>query len=176
VAVSGLLVRNAVMAMLLLVLIAGLTGFLGSRLPAGFVPEEDQGYMSLNVQLPAAASVQRTAAVCDQIDAVLKATPGVKDYTVVIGATTTNTALYFLTLDSWQERDPRGRTADAIMAELNRRLAELPDARAARSAPTTRARSSRARTRSAARTRPPRRPPWPISLGGRCSATRRCRP
>ncbi len=130
VAVSGLLVRKVVVAVLLLVLITGFAGFLGSRLPAGFVPEEDQGYMSLNVQLPAAASVQRTAAVCDQIDALLKATPGVQHYTVVIGATTTNSAIYFLTLDPWEERDPQGRTAEAIMLELNRRLAGLPDARA----------------------------------------------
>jgi HAE1 family hydrophobic/amphiphilic exporter-1 len=86
--------------------------------------------MSLNVQLPPAASVQRTAAICDQIDVILKATPGVKHHTVVIGAATTNSALYFLTLDPWDERDPKGRTAEAIIVELNRRLAEIPGAHA----------------------------------------------
>jgi HAE1 family hydrophobic/amphiphilic exporter-1 len=130
VATSALLVRKAVVTMLLLVVIAGLAGLLGRRLPAGFVPEEDQGYMSITVQLPAAASMQRTAAVSDQVDAILKTTSGVQHYTVVIGAATTNTAAYFLTLDPWHERDRQGRTADVIIAELNRRLAAIPGARA----------------------------------------------
>ena len=66
--------------------------------------------------------MQRTALVCDQIDAILKDTAGVKHYTVVIGATTTNSASYFLTLDLWDERDRRGRTADVIIADLNHRF------------------------------------------------------
>jgi len=130
VACSGALVHKAVVAMVVLALVAGLAGLLGVRLPAGFVPEEDQGYMSLGVQLPAAASMQRTAAVCNQIDAILKNTPGVRHFTVVIGASTTNTASYFLTLDPWEERDPKGLTAKAIIRDLNRRLARLADARA----------------------------------------------
>jgi multidrug efflux pump len=135
VATSGLLVKKAGLSLLLLVVIGGGAGLLAWRLPSGFVPEEDQGYMSINVQLPAAASVQRTAAVCDQIDALLKATDGVKHYTVVIGATTTNAAAYFLTLDPWDERDRKGRSADVIIAELNRRLAAIPGARAFASPP-----------------------------------------
>ena len=59
---------------------AVLAGLVGSRLPAGFIPQEDQGYMSVNVQLPASASMQRTGAVCNQIDAILKDTPGVQNY------------------------------------------------------------------------------------------------
>ncbi|HXJ80407.1 MAG TPA: efflux RND transporter permease subunit, partial [Candidatus Methylomirabilis sp.] len=130
VATSGLLIRKAVVTLLLLVVISSVAGLLGWRLPGGFVPEEDQGYMSINVQLPAAASLERTAAVCDQIDAVLKSTSGVQHYTVVIGAATTNTASYFLTLDPWEERDKKGRPADVIIAELNQRLAAIPAARA----------------------------------------------
>jgi HAE1 family hydrophobic/amphiphilic exporter-1 len=132
---SGVLVRKAVLAMVFLAVIALVAGVVGKRLPAGFVPEEDQGYMSLNVTLPPAASLQRTAAVCNQIDAMLKSTPGVSYYTVVIGATSTNTALYFLTLAPWDERDPKGLTADAIMRDLDQRLAALPDATAFTAAP-----------------------------------------
>ncbi len=95
VATSGLLIRKSIVTLLLLLVITGFAGLLGWRLPSGFVPEEDQGYMSINVQLPAAASVQRSSAVCDQIDALLQATSGIKHYTVVIGATTTNTASVF---------------------------------------------------------------------------------
>jgi HAE1 family hydrophobic/amphiphilic exporter-1 len=130
VATSAVLIRKAALSMLFLVIIAVLAGLVGTRLPAGFIPQEDQGYMSLNVQLPPAASMQRTAAVCDHIDAMLKDTPGIRNFTVVIGETTTNTAQYFLTLDDWDRRDPKGLTADAIMLSLNRRLSALPDAQA----------------------------------------------
>src|SRR5262245_21250646 len=112
---SGLLIRKAVLSMVLLAGIAVATGLVGQRLPAGFVPEEDQGYMSINVALPPAASIQRTAAICNQIDAILKSTEGVSYYTVVIGATSTNPAQHFLTLAPWKERDPKGVTADALM-------------------------------------------------------------
>jgi HAE1 family hydrophobic/amphiphilic exporter-1 len=121
-----------------MVLLAGITlfaGLIGQRLPAGFVPEEDQGYMSLNVALPPASSLQRTAAICDQIDAILKSTEGVNYYTVVIGATSTNTAQYFLTLAPWKERDEKGLTADVLMRTLNERLAGLPGATAFTVAP-----------------------------------------
>ena len=130
VSTSAFLIRKAALSMLFLVVIAVLAGLVGSRLPAGFIPQEDQGYMSLSVQLPPAASMQRTAAVCDQIDAMLKDTPGIKNFTVVIGDTTTNTAQYFLTLDDWDKRDPKGLTADAIILSLNKRLSALPDAQA----------------------------------------------
>jgi len=130
VTVSGALVRKSLVALVLLVVITGVAGWLGMALPGGFVPEEDQGYMSIGVQLPAASSVQRTAAICDQIDAILKTTSGVRHYTVVIGGSTTNTAQYFLTLDPWDERDKKGRSAHAIIAELNGKLAGIPGARA----------------------------------------------
>ena len=125
---SGLLIRKAALSMLLLLVIAIGAGYIGARLPAGFIPQEDQGYMSVTVQLPPAASMQRTAAVCDQIDAILKDTPGVKNFTVVIGDVTTNTAQYFLTLHDWRDRDAKGLTADSILRSLNRRLAAFPDA------------------------------------------------
>src|SRR5262245_13612887 len=77
VTVSGALARKSLIAIVLLAAITGAAGWLGLVLPAGFVPEEDQGYMSVSVQLPAAASVQRTAAICDKIDGILKTTSGI---------------------------------------------------------------------------------------------------
>ena len=100
------------------------------------MPDEDQGYLFLNLQLPLAASLQRTAAVNDKIDAILKETPGVKYYTGVAGfsllsfASTTYNAFYFITLEDWDERDKHGLTADVIMRDLNRRLAGFPEAQA----------------------------------------------
>jgi HAE1 family hydrophobic/amphiphilic exporter-1 len=122
--------------MVLLLVVAVLAGFLGSRLPGGFLPEEDQGYFYLNVQLPTAASIERTADVAKKIEGILKETPGVQTYDTIGGfsllsiASTTYNAFYFVTLKPWDERTPEGLTADVIMRRLNQRLAGLPEAQA----------------------------------------------
>ena len=135
------LIRKSGVSMLLLVGITVLAGVFGSRLPASFLPDEDQGYFYMNVQLPDAASLQRTDAVCKQIDALLKATPGVQTYNTIVGfsllsgVNTTYSAFYFVTLAPWEERDKEGRTASVIMRELNEKLAYLPEAQAFAFAP-----------------------------------------
>jgi HAE1 family hydrophobic/amphiphilic exporter-1 len=130
------LIRKAAVAMLLLAGIGVLAGLFGSRLPRSFLPDEDQGYFYMNVQLPDAASLQRTDAVCKQIEALLKETAGVQTYNTVVGysllsgVNTTYSAFYFVTLTPWHERDKEGRTAAVIMRELNQKLAYLPEAQA----------------------------------------------
>ena len=100
-----------------------------------FIPEEDQGYFFMNVQLPTAASLQRTDAVAKKIEAILKETPGVQTYNTVVGFSLsalqvlTYNAFYFVTLKPWDERGS-GLTAAAIMQNLNKRLAGLPEAQA----------------------------------------------
>jgi HAE1 family hydrophobic/amphiphilic exporter-1 len=132
----GRLIRKSAFSMLLLVAFALVAGLIGSRLPGGFVPDEDQGYFYLNVQLPLASSLQRTAAVNDKLDAILKETPGIKYYTGIAGfsllsfAFTSYNSFYFITLDDWAPRDRKGLTADAIIRDLNLRLAGVPDAQA----------------------------------------------
>ena len=111
--------------MVLLLVVAVLAGFLGSRLPGGFLPEEDQGYFYLNVQLPTAASLERTDDVAKKIEGILKETPGVEMYNTIVGfsllsiANTSYNAFYFVTLKPWDERTPEGLTADVIMRRLN---------------------------------------------------------
>jgi HAE1 family hydrophobic/amphiphilic exporter-1 len=130
----GHLIRKAAFSMLLLLGIAVVAGLIGSRLPGGFVPDEDQGYFYLNAQLPLAASLQRTAAVNDKLDAILKEQPGIKYYTGVAGfsllsiVNTTYNSFYFVTLEDWDARDKKGLTSEVIIRELNRKLAGLPDA------------------------------------------------
>jgi HAE1 family hydrophobic/amphiphilic exporter-1 len=132
----GHLIRKSAFSMILLAGFAVVTGLISSRLPGGFVPNEDQGYFFLNAQLPLAASLQRTAAVNDKLDAILKETPGVKYYTGVAGfsllsfVNTTYSSFYFVSLEGWAERDKKGLTVDVIMRDLNRRLAGFPDAQA----------------------------------------------
>ncbi|PYO07602.1 MAG: hypothetical protein DMD75_20360, partial [Candidatus Rokuibacteriota bacterium] len=82
---SRVLIRKAAFAILLLLGAAAVSGLIGIRLPGGFVPEEDQGYVYANVQLPMAASLDRTAAVNDKLDAIFKTQPGIKYYTGVAG-------------------------------------------------------------------------------------------
>src|SRR5499425_291497 len=133
---SRLLIRKAAFAILLLLAAAAVSGLIGIRLPGGFVPEEDQGYIYANVQLPLAASLDRTAAVNDKLDAIFKSQPGIKYYTGVAGfsllslVTTTYNSFYFITLQDWDERHKHGLTAETIIRQLNQKLAGVAEAQA----------------------------------------------
>src|SRR5256886_2445763 len=138
---SHFLIRKAAFAILLLLVVAAASGLIGIRLPGGFVPEEDHGYFYVNAQLPLAASLKRPAAVIDQLDHLLKDTPGVKYYTGVGGfsllsaVSTTYNGFYFVSLEPWDQRNEKGLTADVIIRDLNRRLAGVPAAQAFAFAP-----------------------------------------
>src|SRR5881628_1449742 len=133
---SRVLIRKTAFAILLLLGAAAVSGLIGIRLPGGFVPEEDQGYVYANVQLPLAASLDRTAAVNDKLDAIFKTQPGIKYYTGVAGfsllslVTTTYNSFYFITLDDWDARNKVGLTADVIIRQLNQKLAGVAEAQA----------------------------------------------
>ena len=71
-------IRKAVLSFALLLVIAIGAGFFGKRLPSGFLPEEDQGYVFLALQLPDASSLERTDQVCHKIEDFLSKTPGVQ--------------------------------------------------------------------------------------------------
>jgi hydrophobic/amphiphilic exporter-1 (mainly G- bacteria), HAE1 family len=137
----GHLIRKSALSMILLLVVGAFAGLIGSRLPGGFVPDEDQGYFFVNAQLPLAASLDRTAAVNDKLDAIFKTTPGIKYYTGVAGfsllslVTTTYNSFYFITLDDWDARNKKGLTADVIIRDLNRRLAGVAEAQAFAFAP-----------------------------------------
>jgi HAE1 family hydrophobic/amphiphilic exporter-1 len=132
---SDALLHKVVFSVLLLVVVALSAGFFGSRLPSGFLPEEDQGYFYMNVQLPTAASLQRTDNVAKKIEAILNETPGVQTYNTIVGfsllslANASYNAFYFVTLKPWHERGS-GLTAGEIIQRLNHRLAGLPGAQA----------------------------------------------
>jgi HAE1 family hydrophobic/amphiphilic exporter-1 len=129
-------IRKVGFSLVLLLVFAGLSGWFASRLPTSFLPQEDQGYFYLNVQLPIAASLQRTDEVCKQIEAILKDTPGVETFNTVVGfsmlsfSNTTYNAFSFVMLKPWGEREGHGLSADVVMRGLNQRLAKLPGAQA----------------------------------------------
>ncbi len=128
----GTFIRKAGMSLLFLALVAGLAGLLGGRLPGGFLPEEDQGYMYAGVQLPDASSLQRTSEVCRQIEEIMNNTPGIEYVTTVVGmnmlsgVTNTYSGFFFVTLKPWEERKKPEEKYEAIMASLNGKMSKLP--------------------------------------------------
>jgi len=108
-------------------------GFFGSRIPSSFLPDEDQGYLYINLQLPNAASLQRTDAVARKIEDVLAKTPGVEYTTSVIGFSllsfvrTSYNGFFFITLKPWDERKSRAEQFQEIKQRINRELSQIPE-------------------------------------------------
>ncbi|HEY2907761.1 MAG TPA: multidrug efflux RND transporter permease subunit [Vicinamibacterales bacterium] len=137
VTVSHGLVRKAFLGVALLIAFTAVAVLLGRRLPTSFVPEEDYGYFLLNVQLPSAASLERTDAVCKKIDQLLGKTEGIAAYNTIAGfsllsrVTASNYGFYFIGLKPWNERDRPELEARAIVNHLNGELRRLvPEATA----------------------------------------------
>ncbi len=105
----------------LVILVVGLVAF-SKILPGGFMPDEDMGYLYVNIQLPDAASVQRTDEVTKKVENILdqydqiKYVTSVSGYSIFSSSFATNGALIFITLHDWSERD---ETADEIIQRLN---------------------------------------------------------
>jgi hydrophobic/amphiphilic exporter-1 (mainly G- bacteria), HAE1 family len=133
VGVCRLLMRRGLFCMLLLVPILLATGWLGRKLPQSFVPSEDQGYFYANLQLPEAASLQRTSAACKKVEEILRNTPGVEYVTTIAGfsllsqVNTTYNGFFFVSLKSWDERTSRQEQVNAIMMRANQALSKIPD-------------------------------------------------
>jgi HAE1 family hydrophobic/amphiphilic exporter-1 len=129
---SGVLIRKSVLAMIALVAFGAAGLFFGSRVPSSFLPDEDQGYVYVNMQLPNAASLERTAAASRQVENVLANTPGVEYTTSVAGFSllsfvrTTYNAFYFVTLKPWGDRKTKAEQYQEIKARLNQQLTSLP--------------------------------------------------
>jgi hydrophobic/amphiphilic exporter-1 (mainly G- bacteria), HAE1 family len=134
ISVSRALIRKAAVGLALLAVFAILAGGLGRHLPTSFVPEEDYGYFLLNVQLPNAASLQRTDDVCRKVEAILSKTEGLNALNAIIGfslltrVTAPNNGFYFVGLKPWSERH-EGMDARSIVNRLNARFREeIPEA------------------------------------------------
>jgi HAE1 family hydrophobic/amphiphilic exporter-1 len=137
--VNRLLVRKLVIPLVLLGGVAALSATIGRGLPSGFIPDEDQGYAIIGVQLPDGASLQRTRAVMAQIDQILAHQPGVATYNGVAGfslftrTAAPYTGLAFIGLEPWDERP--GLASATILATLNKQFAAISDARVIAVAP-----------------------------------------
>ncbi|PYP84750.1 MAG: hydrophobe/amphiphile efflux-1 family RND transporter [Blastocatellia bacterium AA13] len=134
---SHALIRKSLVGILILVVFAGVDLFLGKRLPSSFLPEEDYGYLFLNCQLPAAASLERTDQALRKIEDILGRTEGVQFYNAVGGfslltrVSASYQGFFFVGLKPWDERGSDKLQARGIMETLNRALvAEVPEATA----------------------------------------------
>ena len=130
---SRMLIRKTFLSVLALVAFAVAAGWFGGKLPASFLPDEDQGYLYVALQLPNASSLQRTAEAAHKVEAVLAKTPGVQGYTSIIGfsllSTVYNTynAFFFVNLKPWSERHAPEEQYQAIKDHLARELKKIPD-------------------------------------------------
>ncbi|MBS1227921.1 MAG: transporter, hydrophobe/amphiphile efflux family [Proteobacteria bacterium] len=127
-------IRKSLLSLVFLIAVAGAAGFFGTTVPAGFLPDEDQGYVFAGVQLPDGASLQRTSEIAKQAEELIKSTPGVQYTTTVIGysmlsqVTNTYSAFFFITLKDWAERKAPDEQYGAIKAELTKRLGGISGA------------------------------------------------
>lgn len=128
------MVRRASIIMIAYVGLVALTGWSFTRLPTGFLPNEDQGYCFVNVQLPDAASRQRTDQVLAKIDKIFKSTPGVANwlsisgYSLLSGNNGSNLGLAVVIYEPWDARQTPETSQDAILAHLRTEFSEIEDA------------------------------------------------
>jgi hydrophobic/amphiphilic exporter-1 (mainly G- bacteria), HAE1 family len=109
-----------------------LAGWFGMKLPTSFLPDEDQGYVFVALQLPDASSLQRTSLTAKKVEDILLKTAGIAHVTSVIGynmvsgAQNTFSSFFWVTLKEWNERKTPEEQYDAIRAHVNGELRQLP--------------------------------------------------
>jgi HAE1 family hydrophobic/amphiphilic exporter-1 len=131
--VSGALLHKSGFALILLAgfAVAGL--WIGGRLPSSFVPDEDQGFFYLNVQLPNASSLERTEEVMAKIQKIASGIPGVEQVTTVSGFSllslvrTSYSGFGFISMKEWSDRKTRAEQFQEIKARMNAALSKLPE-------------------------------------------------
>jgi HAE1 family hydrophobic/amphiphilic exporter-1 len=134
VAAARWVVRHTLVTMAAFAGLVALTAWTFRSLPTGFLPVEDQGYVIVSIQLPDAASQERTRKVVDRVNGIIRRTPGVADWTVIggqnifDGTVASNAAACYVVFKDWEERtDPR-QSQDAILAHLRAEFRKIPGA------------------------------------------------
>jgi hydrophobic/amphiphilic exporter-1 (mainly G- bacteria), HAE1 family len=127
-------IRRSGMTLIVLLLFAAFAVAFGNKIPTSFLPDEDQGFFYINLQLPNAASLQRTDAICRKIEAILSQTAGVRYTTTVAGFSllsgvqSTYGGFFFVTLNPWEERTKLTESYQVLKGRLNLDLIQLPEA------------------------------------------------
>ncbi|HKN36245.1 MAG TPA: multidrug efflux RND transporter permease subunit [Terriglobales bacterium] len=131
---SGVLVQKTGVVVALLLVFGIAAGFFAQRVPTSFLPEEDQGYAYVSVQLPNGASLERTKAVVDDVEKTIMNTPGVEYSTCFVGFSllsfvrATYNATFFVNFKPWDTRTARAQQFESLKANLNREFGKVPQA------------------------------------------------
>ena len=132
----GWSLRLSVIVLLVYAGLIGLTGFGFTRVPSGFVPSQDKGYLLVNIQLPDSASLERTVEVTEAVEKIAFETPGVAHavaipgQSFVLNAVSSNFGSMFIILESFHEREDSALAGEAITSQLRSRFQrEVPEAR-----------------------------------------------
>ncbi|MFB9263250.1 efflux RND transporter permease subunit [Bradyrhizobium erythrophlei] len=133
--VIGGIAGHAKTSVLIALLLIGAAGYGLSRVPTGFIPIEDQGYLLAAVQLPDGAAIDRTQSVLDQVTEIASKTPGVEQVVAITGisaldnsSSLANAGVAYLILKDWNSRGP-GEDLRSLVYGLNDRLAVIEQAR-----------------------------------------------
>ena len=127
----GHLIRKAGFAFLLLGLLTVGAGFFGKKTPKSFLPDEDQGYLYAGLQLPPAASLQRSSEAAREVEKAIMETPGVQyvssvmGYSMLSGVNATYSSFFFVSLKPWEERKTPETSYNGIKAHLQQALARV---------------------------------------------------
>jgi HAE1 family hydrophobic/amphiphilic exporter-1 len=133
VSTSSRLIHKSAITMIVLGVIAVVAVFMGGRLPSGFLPQEDQGYLFAALVLPDASSMQRTDEAVQKVTNTLLHTPGVGGVVGVDGfnlltlTQSTNTGFFFISLKPWEMRKSRQEQIESIQANVQKQLMGLGD-------------------------------------------------
>ena len=128
------LVRKTTVVMLGFVVLLGLLAFGFFKVPGGFTPNEDEGYIFVVAILPDGASLERTEKVMDEVNVILQETPGVKDvltiggFSLIDAMAASNAGTSFVIFDPWDERTTEELNFMSILGRLQQRLAQIDEA------------------------------------------------
>jgi HAE1 family hydrophobic/amphiphilic exporter-1 len=132
---SAILIRKMFRSMAFIGILIYVVVVLVRNIPGGFVPEEDQGYILVNAQLPDAASLERTDAVMRKAEAILQKNEAIEGFNTISGyslltsAYSSNMGFFFVQLKPWEERTTEESHANGVVAALNRAFAQqIPEA------------------------------------------------
>jgi HAE1 family hydrophobic/amphiphilic exporter-1 len=131
--VANVFVRRGAIVLLLLLFFSVAGVLCGRGVPTSFLPDEDQGFFYVNLQLPNASSLQRTDEVSRKIETLISQTPGVQytttvaGYSMLSGVQTTYSGFFFVTLRPWGERKKLTEQFQALKGLLNLQLIRLPE-------------------------------------------------
>jgi HAE1 family hydrophobic/amphiphilic exporter-1 len=134
VSVSRILVRRGILTIGIIAVVVVGAGLFARVIPAGFIPDEDQGIFGVAVQLPPGASLERTSTVLRKVEEILAKTDGLESFQTIggYGAVTQtyqpNYGSIFARLHPWEERKGEALHVKGIMAGLARQFAAIPEA------------------------------------------------